>query len=132
MKYLKVAIAGLLLVAVLASCQQNSSPKFNEEFVHSVYIWLKNPDSTEDRAAFEKSLKKFLKDSQYAETNYVGTPPKAVRDVVDDSFTYNLIVTFPSAEAQQQYQDEPAHKLFIQESSSLWSKVIVYDSQTIQ
>lgn len=131
MKHLKPLLTGFFLLLIFSSCQENTSPKFNEEFVHSVYIWLKNPDSSEDRATFEKSLNRFLKNSKYAETNYVGTPPKAVRDIVDDSFTYNLIVTFPSAEAQALYQDEEAHKLFIKESSSLWRKVIVYDSQTI-
>jgi hypothetical protein len=51
--------------------------------------------------------------------------------VVDGSFTYSLIVTFESAEAQQNYQDEAPHKLFIEESSKLWTKVIVYDSQSV-
>ncbi|MDO1499197.1 Dabb family protein [Winogradskyella maritima] len=43
----------------------------------------------------------------------------------------SLIVTFESDEAQQAYQDEAPHKLFIEESSDLWSKVIVYDSKGI-
>jgi len=51
--------------------------------------------------------------------------------VVDGSFKYSLIVTFESAQAQQNYQDEAPHKLFIAESSKLWSKVIVYDSENI-
>ena len=62
---------GIILVSIMTSCQNNSKQEFNKEFVHSVYIWLKNPDSASDRAAFEKSLMKFLKDSKYAETNYV-------------------------------------------------------------
>jgi len=47
------------------------------------------------------------------------------------SFTYSLIVSFESAEAQQNYQDEAPHKRFVEESSKLWTKVIVYDSQGI-
>jgi hypothetical protein len=80
---------------------------------------------------FETSLKKFLKDSKYAKTNFIGTPPKATRAVVDGSFTYSLIVTFESAEAQEGYQKEEAHLTFIEECKDLWEKVIVYDSNGI-
>jgi len=105
--------------------------EFDANFAHTVYFWLSNPDNQEDRTAFETSLKKFLDHSAYAKTNFIGTPPRASRDVVDGSFTYSLIVTFESADAQQKYQDEVPHKLFIEESSHLWTKVIVYDSTGI-
>lgn len=128
----RIFLTLLVFVFSLAACQQSDEKEFNEAFVHSVYIWLKNPESPEDRKAFETSLNKFLKNSLYAKTRYVGTPPKASRSVVDDSFTYNLVVTFSSAEDQAAYQDEVAHRLFIEESSGLWNKVVVYDSQTIR
>jgi len=105
--------------------------EFDPHFAHTVYFWLKNPDSPEDRSAFEKSLGTFLDNSAYAKTRFIGRPPKASRDVVDGSFTYSLIVTFESAEAQQKYQVEPPHKKFVEESEKLWKKVIVYDSQSI-
>ena len=105
--------------------------EFDPNFAHTVYFWFKNPDSQEDRKTFETSLQKFLDESAYAKTSFIGRPPKASRDVVDGSFTYSLIVTFESAEAQQKYQDEAPHKVFIEESSHLWSKVIVYDSKGI-
>ena len=106
--------------------------EFDPNFAHTVYFWFKNPDSQEDRKTFETSLQKFLDESAYAKTGFIGRPPKASRDVVDGSFTYSLIVTFESAEAQQKYQDEAPHKVFIEESSHLWSKVIVYDSKGIE
>lgn len=105
--------------------------EFDPNFAHTVYFWLTNPDSQEDRAAFETSLQKFLDSSGYAKTSFIGVPPKASREVVDGSFTYSLIVTFESAEAQKNYQDEAPHKLFIEESSKLWTKVIVYDSKGV-
>src|SRR5680860_118975 len=106
--------------------------EFDPHFAHTVFFWLKNPDSQEDRTAFETSLKKFLNKSAYAKTTFIGKPPKASRDVVDGSFTYSLILSFESAEAQQNYQDEPPHKVFIEESENLWEKVVVYDSQGVQ
>lgn len=110
----------------------NMMREFDPAYAHTVYFWLANPDSQEDRATFEKSLQKFLDNSAYAKTKFIGKPPRASRDVVDGSFTYSLIVTFESEEAQQNYQDEAPHKLFIEESSKLWTKVIVYDSKTIR
>ncbi|MEH6407155.1 MAG: Dabb family protein [Leeuwenhoekiella sp.] len=105
---------------------------FNKNFVHTVYFWLHNPDSTEDKMAFEKSLKKFLDASLYAETHFIGVPAKTPREVVDGSFTYSLVLSFPSKEIQDKYQNEPAHLVFIDESSHLWDKVIVYDSVGIK
>ena len=96
--------------------------------MHSVYVWLKNPDDVQDRKAFEASMDKFLKNSLYARTKFLGTPPKATRDIVDDSYTYNLIVTFVSAEDQDKYQTEQAHLDFIEESSHLWNRIVIYDA----
>jgi len=109
-------------------------PKTNEfdpAFAHTVYFWLKDPESSSDRQKFVVSLRKFMNNSKYAKTCFIGIPPSASRDVVDGSFTYSLIVTFESAEAQQKYQEEEAHTIFIEESGDLWSKVIVYDSEEI-
>lgn len=123
----------LFLTLAISSYGQTKTnmKEFDPHFAHTVYFWLKNPDNPDDRKAFETSLQKFLDNSAYAKTNFIGTPPQASRDVVDGSFTYSLIVTFESAEAQQNYQDEAPHKLFIEESSDLWEKVIVYDSKGI-
>ncbi len=128
----KVCFVLFLTFTMTAFGQTNDNMKeFDANFAHTVYFWLANPDSEDDRNAFEASLKKFLDNSAYAKTKFIGKPPRASRDVVDGSFTYSLIVTFESAEAQQSYQDEAPHKLFIEESSKLWTKVIVYDSKTI-
>jgi len=104
---------------------------FNPAFAHTVYFWFKEDTTEKDKAYFETSLKKFLTNSKYAKTNFIGTPPKASRDVVDGSFTYSLIVSFESAMAQQNYQEEAAHLVFIEECKHLWDKVIVYDSNGI-
>jgi hypothetical protein len=116
----------------MAISQNSTKTEFDASFAHVVYFWFKNPDSTSDRMLFEKSLQTFLDNSKFAKTNFIGRPPKAVRDVVDDSFTYNLIVTFESAEAQASYQDEQVHLTFIEECKDLWEKVIVYDANGIE
>ncbi|BFP40375.1 hypothetical protein FGF1_12200 [Flavobacteriaceae bacterium GF1] len=130
MKKTIVALALLFLPLVVVG-QKSTVLEFDSEFAHVVYIWLKDPDNASHRATFEKSLRKFLDNSKFAKTNFIGRPPKAVREVVDDSFTYNLIVTFESAEAQDGYQKEEAHLTFIEECKDLWEKVIVYDAKGI-
>ncbi|MDP5061994.1 MAG: Dabb family protein [Maribacter sp.] len=120
-----------LMTTVTFGQNNNEMAEFDSNFSHTVFFWLKNPDNQADRTAFETSLRKFLDNSAYAKTQFIGRPPKASRDVVDGSFTYSLIVSFDSAESQQAYQDEAPHKVFIEESSTLWSKVIVYDSTSI-
>jgi len=105
--------------------------RFDHQFAHVVHFWFKNPDSKADRTTFEASLTKFLNSSKYAKTKFIGKPPKAVRGVVDDSFTYSLILSFDSPEAQEAYQVEPAHLVFVEECEALWEKVIVYDSEGI-
>ena len=122
----------LLLIGVLGYTthgqEKENMKTFDPAFTHTVYFWFKNPDDAKGRTKFEASLKKFLKNSQFAKTNFIGTPPKSTRDVVDDSFTYSLIVTFDSAESQEGYQKEEPHLLFIEECKDLWEKVVVYDS----
>jgi hypothetical protein len=119
------------MTSVALGQNKNNMKEFDSNFSHTVFFWLRNPDNVQDRTAFETSLKKFLDNSGYAKTKFIGKPPKASRDVVDGSFTYSLILSFESAEAQKAYQDEAPHKVFIEESSNLWTKVIVYDSTSI-
>ena len=126
MKLLGLVAAGFLFCGTLSA--QNQEENFNKEFTHVVYFWLHNPDDPEARAAFEKSIKKFMEDSQYAETKFIGVPAGTPREVVDNSYTYSLILTFPSKEVQDKYQKEPAHVRFVNEASHLWEKVQVYDS----
>lgn len=121
-------LALLFSVNPINAQNQNEMKSFDPAFAHVVYFWLHNPDNASDRQAFEAALMKFLNTSQFAKTKYIGTPPAAIRDVVDGSFTYNMVVTFESAEAQAEYQKEQPHLDFIAEASHLWKRVQVYDS----
>ena len=104
-----------------------SDMKFNKTFVHHVFFWLKNPDSSEDRDAFEKGIEGLLK-VPMIKASHVGKPVLSDRDVVDDSFTYSYMVMFDSSDDQNIYQTHPIHLKFIEDCSHLWEKVIVYDA----
>ncbi len=127
MKRFLVLIA-LLVSSLTFSQASEKSTEFDPAFVYVVYFWLKNPENQNDRKEFEEALNILLENSLYTKTNFVGMAPKATREVVDDSFTYCLIVTFESAEAQENYQTEAAHLKFIEDAKHLWNKVVVYDA----
>jgi hypothetical protein len=127
-KFLKLMIILTVLTGSNQLQGQDLPVEFDKNFTHVVYFYLNNPENPEDRSAFEKSLKKFLDNSLYAKTKFIGIPAGTPREVADNSFTYSLIQTFPSKEIQNKYQEEPAHLVFIEESSHLWKKVQVYDS----
>ena len=131
---MKKILCSTFLVLLLVGCakEQKEVNNFDPSFVHVVYFWLKDPGNMEDRKALEASLEKFMRTSRYAKTKFVGIPPKATREVVDDSFAYNLVLTFASAEEQEMYQKEEAHLLFIKESEDLWERVVVYDANGLE
>jgi len=128
--FLLIAFAIINLISISAS-QAQKSKKIEGSFIHTVYFWLNNPDSDEDREKFLASLKKFINSSEFITGKHIGTPADTDRPVIDNTYTFSLILTFKSKEIQDKYQAEPAHKQFIKESESLWKKVLVYDSESI-
>jgi len=130
--FLLLTLFATLLFPIQSYADSAESSEFDPSFTHVVYFWLKNPESADDRSKFEAAIKQFMQDSKYAKTRFVGVAPKATRDVVDDSFTYSLILSFESAEAQERYQAEAAHKVFVETCKDLWEKVVVYDSVPLE
>lgn len=125
--------AFLFLIAFsLMSCEPvKTKDMISGQFAHSVLIWLNNPDSESDQTKIEASLKELIENSDYIRSAHLGVPALTARDVVDNSYSYHLIVTFGSKEAQDKYQVEPAHKKFLADCSSLWSKILIYDSMNV-
>lgn len=121
----------LTLTLLLSSCTCNDKSTSMEQgnFAHVVYFWLKNPDNQEDRKAFEASLTNFINNSEFIRTKHLGTPAATSRGVIDNTYTYCLLLTFDNKEMQDKYQVEEGHLKFIAESENLWEKVIVYDSE---
>lgn len=96
-------------------------------FIHHVYFWLKNPDSTEDLAELQAGLEK-LSEVMTIRTFHIGKPAGTNRDVIDSSYALSWMLTFSNKADQDSYQEDPIHLDFVKTCSHLWSKVIVYDS----
>lgn len=101
------------------------------KFIHHVYFWLKNADSKEDRAKLIEGLKKLSK-VKTIKTFHIGQPADTNRDVIDHSYAISWFTIFDNAADQQSYQTDPIHLKFIEECSSVWSKVIVYDTVDVK
>ena len=122
-------LLALFAMAFILNTQMLKAQEINNDvFKHTVFFWLKNPEKKADREAFEKSLKKFIDNSLFVQSKHLGIPAKTNREVVDNTYTYCLQVTFKNKEEHDKYQAEEAHKIFIEESMALWEKVLVYDS----
>ena len=100
--------------------------------LHVVFFWLKEPDNKQHRPQFETAIKKLIQTNPQAIANHLGCPAASEkREVVDNSFTYCYTMSFPDLEAQNTYQTDPTHNLFIEEAAHLWERVIVHDSIAI-
>ncbi len=97
-------------------------------FVHHVYFWLKNPNSKEDLAALKAGLETLKQGIEPKILAHIGVPAPTNRDVIERSYAVSWLMLFSTAEDQEVYQVDPVHKMFIEDCSHLWEKVIVYDS----
>jgi hypothetical protein len=96
-------------------------------FLHHVYFWLKNPDSKEDKTKLIDGLRKLSK-VKTIKSFHIGQPAGTNRDVIDRSYSISWLLFFDNATDQDSYQTDPIHLKFVEECSSLWTKVVVYDS----
>lgn len=96
-------------------------------FVHHVYFWLKNPDNQEEYNSLKNGIESLL-EIEPKVFAHVGVPAPTNRPVIDTSYHFSFLLVFDNAEDQESYQVHPLHLKFIENCSSLWSRVVVYDS----
>ncbi|MCP4311496.1 MAG: Dabb family protein [Bacteroidetes bacterium] len=108
------------------ACVNEKSGKTGD-FLHVVFFWLKD-DSGSTRKKFLSELREFIDNVDLIRTKHIGSPADTDREVIDSTWSYSLILSFDSKKEQDLYQDHPLHKRFIENASSLWEKVQVYDS----
>ena len=134
----------LLLITVLSLCtassfaQQPNSEKVKsnidmvkvlteKQVIHHVFFYLKNPHSKEDILKLKEGLKT-LEAIGEVEKLIIGEPASTLkRDVVVTDWQVSEIMYFKNIAAQDAYQLHPTHKLFVDNYSNLWEKVLVYD-----
>ncbi|MFD1141041.1 Dabb family protein [Larkinella insperata] len=102
-----------------------NAPK--ELFVHHVYFYLKNPGSAADKAKLIEGLNKLAK-VPTIKLVHIGEPAPTTRSVIERSYAVSWLCFFDNLEDEEIYQKHPIHLKFVEDYSSLWEKVTVYDS----
>lgn len=94
--------------------------------IHNVYFWLK--EDVGDKAAFkfEEGLLALVNDPN-VESGYYGKPADTRRDVVENSYTYGLVLVFEDKAGHDDYQKGAAHRRFLEENQEKWERVLVFD-----
>jgi Stress responsive A/B Barrel Domain len=119
----KAAMAGTVIFAL------NNPVKMplNNIFIHHVFFWLNNPDSKADLGKLVEGLNKLSK-VKTIKQYHLGKPADTNRDVIERTYAISWFCMFENAADQESYQKDPIHLKFVEDYSSLWKKVIVYDS----
>jgi hypothetical protein len=99
-------------------------------FVHAVYFWGKPGLTAADRWAWEQGLHT-LPTIEVVEEGYVGVPADTHRDVVENTYSYALVLLFRDKDAHDAYQVHPVHQQFVADCARYWLKVRVHDSVAI-
>ena len=119
--------APAIMMVIAITQAKIGRPMKNPPFVHNVYFWMNNPDSAEERSKLETGIKT-LRGINLVKGFHLGRPVPSERDVVDNSYSYHLMLQFDSPEDQTAYQTAPVHEQFVADCSGLWNRVQVYDS----
>ncbi|MDH4057757.1 MAG: Dabb family protein [Cyclobacteriaceae bacterium] len=99
---------------------------------HHVFFWLKNSESAEDRNKLIQGIKS-LSNISTVRSLHIGVPAAtSKREVIDDSYDVSELIFFDDIAGQNAYQVDPIHLKFVEEYSHLWSKVLVYDTMSVE
>lgn len=122
------AVVGLIAAGAPTVATGKKPKRIEGGFLHTVFFWLKDPKNAQQRKKFEKELRIFTDNTPGILSRHIGTPADTNRPVIDNTWTYSLVLSFRSEKEHDIYQEHPLHKTFIKNAGELWSKVLVYDS----
>lgn len=127
--FVKTATAAVAAGAVIPALANTTSAKEGNAVInHYVLFWLKK-DLTENQAEEFTGFFEMLRKVPGMQNFYYGKPADSKpRDVVDNSFSYNLMIQFNTLEELEVYGVHPIHMEAIEKYSHFWEKVVVYDS----
>lgn len=94
---------------------------------HTVYFWLDDSLSADDKASFEKGMRALFEIPSVSggSVGTAGATPE--RPVTRNTFHYCLSLEFASVAAHDAYQTDPAHDDFVRRFSPWFREVRVYD-----
>lgn len=98
-------------------------------FLHTVHFWLKDSLSEQERHDVLEGLRALAESPNVARVS-VRVPANTPREVVDNSYDFQLVCEFDSSELHDAYQspEDDAHQTFIDNFKDKWDRVLIYDS----
>lgn len=112
--------------ATMLSCSKSEAAY--GPIIHSVYFWLKEGVTVEEVADFVNFFEALRPIASIQTLKYGKPAPVNPRPVVDNSFTYNLIVSFANMDDINDYENHPIHLAAIEKYEKFWTKVEVRDT----
>lgn len=96
---------------------------------HSVYFWLDESLTDEQRSSFEGGLRALFEIDvvDRGEFGTAATTPE--RPVTQNTFDYALFLEFDSVEKHNAYQVHPEHKVFVDDFSAWFKEVRIFDTE---
>ncbi|PPK99953.1 Dabb family protein [Parapedobacter indicus] len=108
--------------------ETNTTMENNEVIAHYVLFWLNDGLSEQEINDFANFFEELKTIPEIKSLHYGRAAATHARDVVDNSFTYNLLVFFDSLDEINVYETHPTHLAAIEKYSKFWNKVVVHDS----
>ncbi len=106
----------------------NTTMENNAVIAHYVLFWLNDGLSEQEINDFAEFFEELKGIPGIKSLHYGRAAATHERDVVDNSFTYNLLVYFDTMDDINTYETHPIHLAAIEKYSKLWNKVVVHDS----
>lgn len=122
-----LALSGGGLAALQACKTENQMPEI-KGIVHYVLFWLREDLTEQEEQSFTAFFEELKRIPGIKSLSYGKPAATNPRPVVDNSFSYNLIVIFDSLKDVGVYENHPIHLEAIKNFSSFWTKVVVHDS----
>ncbi len=128
-KFIKASVAaaaGMGLLSAASGCSVQNTD-LSQMFVHHVFFWLKEPGNKEAMEKCRRELDRLVT-IETIRYKHVGVAAPTDREVIDNTYQFSLLVIFDDEKGHDVYQEHQKHKVFIEECSQLWERVVVYDS----
>jgi len=108
--------------------EREIDPDAEPGLMHTVYFWLEEGLSEEERAGFVRGVRS-LEAMPSVKRFFIGPPATTPsRGVVDNSFDLALVVWFDDVAGHDEYQEHPIHLKFVEEHEDKFATVKVFDN----
>lgn len=125
--FIKSTAAAAVVGVIIPSCG-DSAQKNKEVIAHYVLFWLKEDLTDQEKKEFTQFFEDLKKVPTIKSLHYGSPANTTQRDVVDNSFSYNLLVYFDNMDDLNVYETHPIHLEAIEKYNKYWTKVAVHDS----